>query len=70
MKIYKIKLLGDAMQKGRRDFMGFMSALVAMVSFGTVSLGASTQIPAVAHIDSEADIYDHFYEEFDPDGWL
>ena len=58
------------MQKGRRDFMSFVSALVAMLSFGSVSLGADNRAVSLARVDVEADIHDLRYEEFDPDGWL
>jgi hypothetical protein len=58
------------MQKGRRDFMGFVSGVVAMLSFGSINLGADSRAISLARVDVEADIYDLRYDEFDPDGWL
>jgi hypothetical protein len=56
----------------RRDFFGFVSALVAMLSFGSLNLGASTQTPVLARASGEAEIgdYDFANDDFDPDGWL
>jgi hypothetical protein len=49
------------MKQTRRSFIKYSAILLGMVSFGKLSLDASTK---------EAPIQDYMGEHFDPDGWL